>query len=559
MQERICRGIALIKESNVFRLWAEPFSGSDMKRPELDVMLKFIKNPSVTIDYLIVRDIDRLTRGGAGDYQIIKAECEKYGVTLIDSYGLIQPQVNTLAHTGFEYKWSKFSPSGTAETIKAEEAKNEKTTILTRLIGTEILMTKEGWHIGRPDDGFKNEKIVIDGKRKPIEVPDPERAPYYIEMFRLRASGKYDDQEVVDKINAMGFKTREFNLWDKSHTKIIGKRGGIPLSIKQLQRVILKPIYCGYKCEKWTDYKPVKAKFDGLFSVELFNKANNGKVFIKENKSGNADILHNYSANGKVIKRRNKRNPLFPDKEFVLCPYCKKEMLASSPSGKSKKGFPAYHCARGHKHIGINKKTFEGNFENTIRGLNFDTGMLEALKIAIVDTYNTRKEQVAHCKEKVVDNVISIEQKQADIFEALKKTNSSLLRKKFEDEYEELEKEKIKAEEQEPQNGINQYDIKNFFNYAKYLMEHFEELLLNKENQPVRRRLIPLVFDELPTYDDILNGTPKICFIFGKNKELALASSLNVVHIRNSWNQLIIELNEWAVFRKQEMCAGNMA
>ena len=56
-------------------------------------------------------------------------------------------------------------------------------------------------------------------------------------------------------------------------------------------------------------------------------------------------------------------------------------------------------------------------------------------------------------------------------------------------------------------------------------MEHYEDLLLNKENQPVQRRLLPLVFDELPTYFDILNGTPKISFIFAKTKDPAFAGS----------------------------------
>jgi hypothetical protein len=32
-----------------------------------------------------------------------------------------------------------------------------------------------------------------------------------------------------------------------------------------------------------------------------------------------------------------------------------------------------------------------------------------------------------------------------------------------------------------------------------------------------------------------------------------------VAQVRNSWNQLIGELNEWAIFRKQEMNAENMA
>lgn len=36
-------------------------------------------------------------------------------------------------------------------------------------------------------------------------------------------------------------------------------------------------------------------------------------------------------------------------------------------------------------------------------------------------------------------------------------------------------------------------------------------------------------------------------------------NSKELAQIRNSWNQLIIELNEWSQFRRQVAHAGNMA
>lgn len=32
-----------------------------------------------------------------------------------------------------------------------------------------------------------------------------------------------------------------------------------------------------------------------------------------------------------------------------------------------------------------------------------------------------------------------------------------------------------------------------------------------------------------------------------------------VAQVRNSWNQLIVELNEWEVFRKQKLNSENIA
>ena len=59
-------------------------------------------------------------------------------------------------------------------------------------------------------------------------------------------------------------------------------------------------------------------------------------------------------------------------------------------------------------------------------------------------------------------------------------------------------------------------------------MEHHEEILLNGDNPILRKHLMSLVFDSFPTYDDIVNGTPEISFIFAKQKEMATAISLSV-------------------------------
>ena len=46
------------------------------------------------------------------------------------------------------------------------------------------------------------------------------------------------------------------------------------------------------------------------------------------------------------------------------------------------------------------------------------------------------------------------------------------------------------------------------------MMEHPAELLLNAENPMAQRALFGLVFEETPTYEEILNGTPKLTWIF---------------------------------------------
>lgn len=77
-----------------------------------------------------------------------------------------------------------------------------------------------------------------------------------------------------------------------NRAKIIGQRGGKPLTLKVLWYTLANPIYAGINDEKWTQGKPVKCKFDGLVSLELFNQANRGKVYISDN-SGEVTITKN--------------------------------------------------------------------------------------------------------------------------------------------------------------------------------------------------------------------------------------------------------------------------
>ena len=112
-----------------------------------------------------------------------------------------------------------------------------------------------------------------------------------VKMFELRALRLYTDIEVVKMVNALGYKTRERNRWSRDKERIIGKSGGRPLTVKQLQRIIQNPIYCGVKVHKYTGYKPVKQKYPGLVSIDLFNRANNGKVFVKEISADECEVV----------------------------------------------------------------------------------------------------------------------------------------------------------------------------------------------------------------------------------------------------------------------------
>ena len=370
---------------NVLAKFEEPFSGRKTNRPKFLEIIEFIKKSKEPVHYYICKSIDRFTRLGVPEYLYLKEEIEKLGVEVIDSYGVIQPKRNTLESLGVKYPWSMYSPSEGSQLLEATRARQEVTDILTRTIGAEIALVRQGYVVRRVADGYLPEKIMTtEGKKRYVAVPDPQRAEFYIEMFRLRAAGTLTDEEIVERINAMGFRTREFIRRGKDKMRIIGKAGANRLTVKILQRTITRPIYAGFMCELWTDYKPVKAQFEGLVSIDLFNQANRGKNIIKKIGPNQFEYLTNQK-----LPKRLKNNPLYPFK-FILCPVCKKPFLGSAPTSRAGTRHPLYHCARGHKQYTLKKEVLDEAVEKLIKNIKFAPGYLNAMKATFFK--NTTKE-----------------------------------------------------------------------------------------------------------------------------------------------------------------------
>jgi hypothetical protein len=513
----------------------------------LDEVFEYLKANPGKVDYFVFRVIDRFTRGGSYSYEHIKKELAKHGVGMIDTYGVIQPVKNTLEHVGFEYEWSKTSPSEVAEIVIANTAKMEVTNILTRMIGREIELTQQGFKMRAPLDGYVNKRVYIDGKKRVIQVPDPDRSPLYADMFAMRAAGALSDKEIVERLNARGFRTRTHNRWDRAHEKIIGRTGGVPLTVKRLQEMICRPIYCGVMCEKWTHGKPIKAQYDGLVSIDTFNQANRGKVFIKENPSG-LEILYDYHPE-KMNVRRTRHNPLFPYKNLVLCPRCQKPFTGSCPRSRNGKPHPTYHCSRKHQYFGVPKEKFEEVFESFVARLKFRPDAFDSLHASFLNKYHERKKDILQASADAHRTIVDMRSEQKAKSEAFVAATSPVLRTRLEKEIEDLETMIRMASGESQKIDITADDIEQFKEYCKFLLEHLPKLLLNPENPRQQMTLLSLVFEAFPTYDEISFGTPKLSWIFELSSESVTADSVYVHLASLDWNTIEDTIKRWkAVF-----------
>ncbi len=557
-QEQIGRHIAANNNWNVVRVWREPYSARKDDRPTINEILAYVRSSRKTnpVHKFIFRDIDRFTRAGAVLYRQLKETFATEGVDLVDSYGLIQPTINTLQHLGIEYSWSRYSPSEMAETMKADLSKDEVRTILTRIIGTEIQLRRQGYQIANPLDGFVNQKIIVDGKKRVIQAANPERARFYVAMYELRASGRWSDPEIVAKLNAMGYRTLERQHWDKSHTRVIGVRGGKPLTVKQLHQSIRHTEYCGVICEKWTSHQPIRAKYPGLVSIDTFNRANRGKVYIKESVDGNLQILYNYLPE-RIVRAYRREHPLFPFK-FLRCHLCGSPLKASCPRGKSGRCFPTYHCARGHEYWGVSKAVLEAAVAAYVERLRAVRDFAPHFEHLVFERYHERQQEAAAVAASVRRTIEDLKAEKQQAVAAFVEARGAVMRQELEQRIEKLEHELKGIDGPSGEEQVTEAEVRRFLDFASTTIEHPEEMLLVSENPTRQRALFGAVFEEVPTYVELKNGTPKLGLTFELSEMYKRDKSFAVHNKRLRWNTIVEEIRRWLdVFANDpSLCLG---
>ncbi len=545
VQASICSNIAIGRGWEIAHApWKESFSGRKTQRPVFEDILSFIDKHPGCVRYYLFRSIDRMTRGGTVAYDHMKRELARRGVEMVDSLGLIQPVRNTLEDVGVEYDWSMVSPSEISEAVTATTAKTEVTTILTRLIGEEIRLRRRGYKIRGPVDGFVNAKTIVEGRKRTVEQPHPERAKYFVAMFELRAAGLLSDEQVCERMNAIGYRSRYQNRWNEAHTEIIGKTGGALLIPKRLQEIIRRPIYCGVICEKWTGYKPIRAAYPGLVSIELFNAANRGKVHIRETSDGSLEILYDYHPEP-ARTRCLKDNPEFPFKNVIGCPVCRKPLMASSPRGRSGQRFPTYHCARQHKYLGIPKATLEDALRQFVRMLRFDPEAVSLAREELLEKYHARKEELRCEAADIADTVAGLELRKAEAVKSFKLATTDLMRRSLEADAEDYERQIRDAGTVRGRMEMEESDIDAYLEDARRIIEHPSLLLGKAVNPTVRAARYSVVFDSIPTYEEIASRTAKKRSFFYLSSDPDKGKSA-LVRLRSlDWNQIEEEILHW--------------
>lgn len=484
--------------------------------------IDYCKSTKNNIQVFIIKSIDRFTRGGSFFYEELKMQLEANGVKLIDIYGVIgQQQVNTLEHLGVSFKWSVYSPTKKAEMLEAERAKDEMRDIMSRMIGAEIRYSRMGYWVRKAPMGFMNEKIETPNGKRTILKPHPIESVWIRKIFDLRCRGTVSDHQIVEEVNNLGFKSRVMYFRDRhDRTKIILEKGGKPLNIKVMWSYLKNPLYAGINLVNWTKDNPHKGKFEGLVSIETFNKANRGKIAIIEEK-GEIRIERNTLARYQI--KKGARNPDFPYKRVVMCPCCNKPLFGSASKGRLGKYYPAYHCNKRGHYFRVPKKDFDETILKFIQKIRLAPNYGAALEKAVIAEWEKRK---AESQKEEVDfdaRIKQLEEEQKVTAGKIRFLTSEVAIKYVEEDLLKLKKqidgleiEKTKAIKKEP------HDMRKVMAYIKYFLEHFEYLLIDSEDPVAKASYFGVLFDNVPNYQELVSGTQKKAVFIKLNEVFSL-------------------------------------
>ena len=525
-------------------------SASKEQQP-MQEAVDYCKNATNGIDLFIIKSIDRFTRGGSLSYDMLKSQLETSKVQLVDIYGVISSQqVNTLDHLGFEYKWSVYSPSKKSEILEAERSKDELRDIMSRMIGAEIRYTQNGYWMRQPPYGYYSEKVDTNQGKRTVLRPREEEAVFIRKMFEMRAEGLLTDSEIVEKLNDLGYQTRVSFIRNKDDlSKVISKKGGKLLTVKSMQRIIQNTIYAGINVEKWTNYSPTKCVFDGLISIDLFNRANRSKRYIGYNEADGEYEIHR-QAPKKHLVEKVMNNPDFPYKKFVLCPECRGTLLGSASRGKTGKYYPAYHCSNKGHYFRVPKDQMDEKIVQFIRRIKVNQDQIDLLLDTVRKEFE-RRQSMTGDDEKTLEKHIQAFKGEAET--ALSKimllSNPTAIAY-LENEIDQIHQKITKLErEKQEMKGKKPIDIDRILARVRYFMEHLDLLLLKQSDPHKKAQLFGVLFDELPTYDDLDYGTQKTPLFAGVNSVFRLASlekSLMVSHVDITWNSFLSYLVTFA-------------
>ncbi len=333
-------------------------------RPEFNEMLAYCREAKVEV--VVVYSLTRFSRQ-THDHQVVRAYLSKFGVSL---RSVTEPFDGSSSGKLMENILSSFAQFD--NDVRAERT------------AAGLSAAKESGRWPHPAPlGYRNQVGVIE---KNIE-PDPEKAPLVKEAFRLMATGRFTQRQVLDQVHSLGLRTKAGNR----------------LSPQSFGALLRKPIYAGIIVDA-----PTGRRFEGAFEglVDPADFENTQAVL-----SGRRPSVRPYQRN----------NPEFPLRVFVRCTHCSTPLTGSRSTGRSKQY--AYYSCRAKKAVcrarfNVRKEVLEERFVELLEQLVPERPYMNLFREIVLDTWRTRQTDARGLRRKLQRRIQDLETREEELVSA---------------------------------------------------------------------------------------------------------------------------------------------
>lgn len=496
-QEKACRLYCKNNSIQVISVYKEAFTWKESNRPILNsAIAKAIEDK---IEYFIIFDIDRFTREWYWVFNELKNNLSINWVQLKDSKNIIwdskQVVTNELVDMS-EYKWNHENISQYAEVMIATQAHIEWKKIIQRTIPREIELEQAWYHVRCPNYWYINKRIKTSSWKASIQVIHPTQWEWLIEIFRNRAEWFLSDKEIVEQVNI----------------KWCVKKNNKPMNIKYMQELIKNPIYAWVIKSKWTWNKPIKTAYEWLISIDIWNKANKGKIKIIEMDNDYLSIVYknDKTTAEDIIEIKEKRkdyNSEYPYSKVLMCPFCWWTLTGNNAKSRNWTIHNYYQCTWKkwvkHKNYSLKQKEVNETIIDLFSSININNDLLKLFEEISEEVYNNRKDELINNKQLYSERIKWLKKLEEVKLQRIEKViDFPIMLKALNIELEDIKAQVIELEYKH-ENIKEDINIDTFKRYSIDLIKHIDKIVQQREKPDMINLAFELMFNERIVFEKL--------------------------------------------------------
>ena len=273
-------------------------SARSANRPELQEMLKYIKENKDRVDYVIVHKVDRLARNRGDDVDITRA-LQEADVQLVSASESIDNSPSGMLLHGIMSSIAEFYSHNLSTEVK--KGISEK--------------VKSGGTPSKAPLGYRNIRDYDDRGRRDSRVEiDEERAPLIELAFREYATGNWSLSSLAEHLADLGFATPATH---KLSSRSIDK--------KLLHKILINPYYKGIVTYNGAQYS---GKHKPIIDEDIWDQV---QEILRSHVNGERTRIHEHYL-----------------KSTVYCGKCRARLIIANVKSRSGDRYPYFVCSAKH-------------------------------------------------------------------------------------------------------------------------------------------------------------------------------------------------------------------